>query len=43
MKIEEIIDKKLISNITDASVIGIDIGSRTGKAILLCAGNCIFL
>ncbi|HWR09129.1 2-hydroxyacyl-CoA dehydratase [Sporomusa sp.] len=34
MKIAEIIDQSLISNITGATVVGIDIGSRTGKAVL---------
>lgn len=34
MKIAEVIDQTLISNITGATVVGIDIGSRTGKAVL---------
>ncbi|HEY3424829.1 MAG TPA: acyl-CoA dehydratase activase, partial [Negativicutes bacterium] len=39
MKIEEVLDDKVVANITDAKVIGIDIGSRTGKAILLANGQ----
>ncbi|MCE5286249.1 MAG: acyl-CoA dehydratase activase [Pelosinus sp.] len=35
MKITEVIDQRLISTITGATVIGIDIGSRTAKAVLL--------
>jgi predicted CoA-substrate-specific enzyme activase len=39
MKINEIIDEKLSSKISEAKVIGIDIGSRTGKAVLLANDN----
>lgn len=35
MKIADIIDPSLIAGITGATVVGIDIGSRTGKAVLL--------
>lgn len=38
MKIEDAIDDKLVANITDGRVIGFDIGSRTGKAVLLAEG-----
>jgi predicted CoA-substrate-specific enzyme activase len=38
MNIEEAIDDKLVSNITDGRVIGFDIGSRTGKAVLFVDG-----
>lgn len=39
MKIAEAIDSALISTITADRVIGIDIGSRSGKAVLLANGN----
>lgn len=39
MRIEEAIDRRQLSLITDDRVIGIDIGSRTGKAVLLADGN----
>ncbi len=35
MKIADIIDPSLIADITGATVVGIDIGSRTGKAVLI--------
>jgi predicted CoA-substrate-specific enzyme activase len=38
-KITEVIDKKLVGNITGDRVIGIDIGSRTGKAVLFDDGK----
>ncbi len=38
-KIAEVIDKKLVANITGNRVIGIDIGSRTGKAVLFDDGK----
>jgi predicted CoA-substrate-specific enzyme activase len=38
-KIAEVIDKKLVANITGDRVIGIDIGSRSGKAVLLDDGK----
>lgn len=39
MRIEEVVDEKVLTTITDAAVIGIDIGSRTGKAVLITKGN----
>lgn len=39
MNINEIIDKELVSSINDDTVVGIDIGSRTGKAVLLSKGE----
>jgi len=39
MKIEDVLDEKVTQNITVAKVIGIDIGSRTGKAVLLANGQ----
>jgi predicted CoA-substrate-specific enzyme activase len=39
LKIAEIIDNKLLHTIADSRVIGIDIGSRTGKAVLFSEGN----
>lgn len=39
MKIEDVISEELISEVKDLKVIGIDIGSRTGKAVLLSEGN----
>ncbi len=39
MKITEILDKKVGSTITNDRVIGIDIGSRTGKAVLFADGK----
>jgi predicted CoA-substrate-specific enzyme activase len=38
-KIVEVVDKKLAGTITNDTVIGIDIGSRTGKAVLLTEGK----
>ncbi|HEY3425103.1 MAG TPA: acyl-CoA dehydratase activase [Negativicutes bacterium] len=38
-KITEVIDKKLVGTITGDRVIGIDIGSRSGKAVLLTEGK----
>jgi len=35
MLLKEVIDKRLIGELTDAVVVGIDIGSRSGKAVLL--------
>ncbi|BBB89523.1 MAG TPA: acyl-CoA dehydratase activase [Methylomusa anaerophila] len=35
MKIAEVIDESLVSTITGSTVVGIDIGSRTAKAVLL--------
>lgn len=39
MKIAEVIDDKLIQTVADSRVIGIDIGSRSGKAVLFANGN----
>jgi (R)-2-hydroxyacyl-CoA dehydratese activating ATPase len=39
MRVEEAIDSRQLSLITNRRVIGIDIGSRTGKAVLLVDGN----
>lgn len=39
MELKDIIDEELISEITDAKVIGVDIGSRTGKAVLIANGK----
>ena len=39
MKIVEVLDKKVGSTITPDRVIGIDIGSRTGKAVLFADGK----
>ncbi|MEM5767488.1 MAG: CoA activase, partial [Bacillota bacterium] len=39
MKIADVIDKKFIPALTNDKVLGIDIGSRTGKAVLLADGN----
>ena len=39
MKVANVIDWSLVKTITDARVIGIDIGSRTGKAVLLAHGK----
>ena len=39
MRVEEVVDKRQLSLITSDRVIGIDIGSRTGKAVLLADGN----
>jgi predicted CoA-substrate-specific enzyme activase len=39
MKVADIIDESLVQTISDAKVIGIDIGSRTGKAVLLANGK----
>jgi predicted CoA-substrate-specific enzyme activase len=36
---KEVFDEKLVSTISDDRVIGIDIGSRTGKAVLLSDGH----
>ncbi len=38
-KIEEVIDNRLIGDITDSPVIGLDLGSRTGKAVLIADGK----
>lgn len=38
-KIVDVIDKKLTGTLTNDTVIGIDIGSRTGKAVLLTEGK----
>jgi predicted CoA-substrate-specific enzyme activase len=39
MKVVDIIDEKLVPTVSGARVIGIDIGSRTGKAVLLANGE----
>lgn len=39
MKITEVLDPKIAGDIKDVRVLGIDIGSRTGKAVLLSEGN----
>lgn len=39
MKIENVITKELQSNLKNANVIGLDIGSRTAKGILIANGN----
>ncbi|BCG59125.1 2-hydroxyacyl-CoA dehydratase [Paenibacillus sp. URB8-2] len=39
MLIQEVVDVRLLDKITGGSVIGIDIGSRTGKAVLLSRGQ----
>lgn len=39
MKVDKIIHDQLSSTINDTKVIGIDIGSRTGKAVLLADGE----
>ncbi len=39
MKIQDVIDSKQVPLISSDRVIGIDIGSRTGKAVLLADGN----
>jgi predicted CoA-substrate-specific enzyme activase len=39
MKIQDVIDSSKVSSITGDRVIGIDIGSRTGKAVLLSGGK----
>jgi len=38
-KLETIIDPAVLHKLTDDNVIGIDIGSRAGKAVLLSGGN----
>ncbi|MDR2136726.1 MAG: acyl-CoA dehydratase activase [Synergistaceae bacterium] len=38
ININEIIDKKIADTLEEVKVIGIDIGSRTGKAVLLAGG-----
>ncbi|QDR79290.1 acyl-CoA dehydratase activase [Sporomusa termitida] len=38
-KIVDVIDKKLTGTLTNDTVLGIDIGSRTGKAVLLTEGK----
>jgi predicted CoA-substrate-specific enzyme activase len=38
MEIKDAIDDKLVPNITEGKVIGFDIGSRTGKAVLFADG-----
>jgi predicted CoA-substrate-specific enzyme activase len=42
MRIESVIDPARLGQITDASVIGVDIGSRTAKAVLLHRGEAHF-
>jgi len=39
MKVEEIIDERSVVKITEDKVIGVDLGSRTGKALLLAGGS----
>lgn len=39
MRIADIVDEKLAGKLAENKVIGIDIGSRTGKAVLLGEGN----
>lgn len=39
MKIDDVIAKEFISNLNDVKVIGLDIGSRTAKGILLANGD----
>jgi predicted CoA-substrate-specific enzyme activase len=39
VKIEDVVDERVISKLTEDKVIGFDIGSRTGKAVLLADGN----
>jgi predicted CoA-substrate-specific enzyme activase len=39
MKIEEVIDSALVSEISEITVLGIDIGSRNAKAVLLKQGE----
>jgi predicted CoA-substrate-specific enzyme activase len=39
MRVDEVIDPSLVPTVSNARVIGIDIGSRTGKAVLLAAGS----
>ncbi|WP_310604099.1 2-hydroxyacyl-CoA dehydratase [Anaerosporobacter sp.] len=39
MRIEEVIDPKLQSEISDVTTLGVDIGSRNAKAILIHKGN----
>lgn len=39
MKITEVLDERLVPAITAERVIGIDIGSRTGKAVLIAGGE----
>lgn len=39
MIIKEVIDKNLVSELTSAPTLGIDIGSRMGKGVLLANGN----
>lgn len=41
MKITEVLDRKVGSTITSDKVIGIDIGSRTGKAVLFVDGKLV--
>lgn len=42
MKTKEFIDKRLVNKLTEHTVIGIDIGSRTGKAVLFHKGEWYF-
>ena len=39
MELRDIIDKRLVGDLTDKTVVGIDIGSRSGKAVLLTVGR----
>lgn len=38
-KLVDVIDKRVISTLTNDTVLGVDIGSRTGKAVLLTDGK----
>jgi predicted CoA-substrate-specific enzyme activase len=39
LKITEVLDRKVVDQIRNVRVVGIDIGSRTGKAVLLSGDN----
>jgi len=39
MKLDAILDNTVVNSLSNAKVIGVDIGSRTGKAVLLADGN----
>lgn len=39
MRLEDVIEQELVSNINETTVVGIDIGSRSGKAVLLHKGE----
>lgn len=39
MRIKEIVSQELIAELKDSNVIGIDIGSRTAKAVLISNGE----